>query len=462
MLSGLERTLRVDSEFYSKENLKIESFIKNKTYSKLTDLVKVSDGNHAAISENFTTHGVPYYRGQDVNHFFIENSAPICIASSVFNLPIMKRSHLQKGDVLLSIVGTIGSLSLVTTSDKATCSCKLAILRPHSINNYFLAVFLESIYGKNQVKKLTRGAVQMGLILEDLDQLLIPVLSNNFQVSIKKVIKLGYQKLQDSKSLYTQAETLLLKTLGLDNFTPSTQSVNIKSFKDSFAATGRLDAEYYQSKYDDYIRQIQSYKNGFKYIADVLTTPIKNGTTPDSATLGYKTLEHYFVRVEAFQQNLTIDETLFYSVNSEDYLKHNANIVLKNDILVSMTGTIGAVVIYLSNKPALINQNVMRLRCSTNIINTECFAVYLKTVGKILLERVQTGNVQPYVNTSNFETLIVPLIDLSIQTQIADLVQQSFALKKESEQLLEKAKQAVELAIEQGEDVAMAYLGETK
>jgi restriction endonuclease S subunit len=100
----------------------------------------------------------------------------------------------------------------------------------------------------------------------------------------------------------------------------------------------------------------------------------------------------------------------------------------------------------------------MRLRCNKNLINTESLAVYLKTIGKVLLERVQTGNVQPYVNTSNFETLIVPLIDLEIQIQVADLVQQSFTLKAESERLLAAAKRAVEIAIEENEAVAMAYL----
>jgi restriction endonuclease S subunit len=459
-LSNLERTLRIDTEFYTKENLLIEDFIKKSKYSKLTDLVKVSDGNHMSISEKFVGKGVPYYRGQDIHSFFIEGANPICIDNIAFNLPVMKRSHLKKGDVLLSIVGTIGKLGLVTTNDDATCSCKLAILRPSKIIAEFLSVFLASKYGQSQIKKFTRGAVQMGLILEDFDQLLIPSFDNIFQSKIETLVKNIHSKLEQSKSTYAQAENLLFNAIGMADFSPSNENINIKSFKDSFVATGRLDAEYYQPKYEDYIQQIKSYKNGFKSISDVLTVPIKNGTTPNSVAAGYKTNEHYFVRVEAFQQNLSIDETFFHSLDNEDYLKYKSNLVLKNDILVSMTGTIGAVVIYSPNKPALINQNVMRLRCNENLINTESLAVYLKTIGKVLLERVQTGNVQPYVNTSNFETLIVPLIDLETQTKISNLVQQSFILKAESERLLATAKRAVEIAIETDEQTAMAYINE--
>lgn len=111
--SELERTLRIDSEFYSKSAINISDMLQSRSHDLLTTYVNVSDGNHMGISDHFTDEGVPYYRGQDAGAFFIENSNPICIDEKTFELPVMKRSHLKKGDVILSIVGTIGSLSLV-------------------------------------------------------------------------------------------------------------------------------------------------------------------------------------------------------------------------------------------------------------------------------------------------------------------------------------------------------------
>ena len=94
----------------------------------------------------------------------------------------MWRSHLKKGDVLLSIVGTIGSLATVSSSAQATCSCKLAILRPKKIaDSDVIALFLRCKYGQNQIKKFTRGAVQMGLILEDMEQIVIPEFQDEFK-----------------------------------------------------------------------------------------------------------------------------------------------------------------------------------------------------------------------------------------------------------------------------------------
>ena len=56
--------------------------------------------------------------------------------------------------------------------------------------------------------------------------------------------------------------------------------------------------------------------------------------------------------------------------------------------------------------------------------------------------------------------MIVPVIDYPTQEKIAALVEESFTLKKQSEQLLETAKRAVEIAIEQNEEAALLYIGD--
>lgn len=52
----------------------------------------------------------------------------------------------------------------------------------------------------------------------------------------------------------------------------------------------------------------------------------------------------------------------------------------------------------------------------------------------------------------------ISLVDMSTQVEIAALVQQSFTLKAESERLLDVAKRAVEIAIEQDEQDEQAAL----
>ncbi|MCX5962845.1 MAG: N-6 DNA methylase [Cyanobacteria bacterium] len=250
-LSELERTHRIDAEFFRKEYLEASAILKMKSVNPITDFVKVFDGNHMKISESFTDSGVPYYRGQDMHHFFIEQSSPIYIDTEAYNLPYMKRSHLKKGDVLLSIVGTIGSVSLVKTSQDATCNCKLAILRTKSIKPEYLASFLKSKFGQSQIQRFTRGAVQMGLILEDMNQIVIPEFSNQFENTISSIILISNNYLNQSDIEYQQAEDLLLSELGLNDWQPTEETIAIKSFSESFLSSGRFDAEYYRPKYDE-------------------------------------------------------------------------------------------------------------------------------------------------------------------------------------------------------------------
>lgn len=49
---------------------------------------------------------------------------------------------------------------------------------------------------------------------------------------------------------------------------PSTENKNIKSFNDSFAKSGRLDAEYYQTKYDEILSALTS--NNFDRLSDLV------------------------------------------------------------------------------------------------------------------------------------------------------------------------------------------------
>ena len=185
------------------------------------------------------------YRGQDVaGHFFIEQSSPVSITEAAYNQNFMRRSHLHKGDVLLSIVGTIGESSVVSSDRKATCSCKLAILRPRDVGSNYLAAFLRSKYGRSQIQRLTRGAVQMGLLLEDLDQVFVPNLSRELQGKISEITLASWNQLLNGERFTLNAEEQLLESLNLQFWQAPEPLSYVRYSKEAFAA-GRFDAEYF-------------------------------------------------------------------------------------------------------------------------------------------------------------------------------------------------------------------------
>jgi type I restriction enzyme S subunit len=58
------------------------------------------------------------------------------------------------------------------------------------------------------------------------------------------------------------------------------------------------------------------------------------------------------------------------------------------------------------------------------------------------------GTSYPVIKDEDILNLPIPLIDKEIQQQIAELIEKSFALRRESERLLEEAKEMVEKEIE--------------
>lgn len=460
--SDLERTVRIDSEFYKTENLNFLNTIIEKNPRAITEFVSVSDGNHLAISDHFSQEGVPYYRGGDIYNFYIEQTpSPLRIPEEVFNIGNMKRSHLKKGDVLISIVGAIiGNLSLVQSDSKATCSCKLAILRPSKIKPELLAIYLKSKFGQNQVQKFRRGTGQTGLILEDFEQLLIPEFSNSFAENIESLVANSYRKLESSQNKYTQAETLLLETLGLKDFEPSSEAVNIKGFAESFATSGRLDAEHYQIKYDKLEEAFNKYRR--KKLGEIINYPVSSGITPKAGGSDYTLIPNEgfpFIRAVDLKNGI-VDDSKFI------YIKpHIHNGILKrtqlkkNDVLFSIAGTVGRCGLFLHDFEANINQAVSILRFDEiDVKRLYLICLFNSSIGKLFVSKYSRQGLQTNLNLNEVAELSIPIIEYSIQQNISDLIEESFQLKTQSEQLLALAKTAVEKAIEENEAVAMAHI----
>ena len=74
---------------------------------------------------------------------------------------------------------------------------------------------------------------------------------------------------------------------------------------------------------------------------------------------------------------------------------------------------------------------------------------------RLQAERDAGGSIIQHWKQSEIERVKIPLLPILRQRAIADKVQSSFALRAESKRLLDLAKHAVEVAIEQGEDSAV-------
>ena len=451
-LSSLERTKRIDAEFYKKENLDVDLVLSSWNKKSIADCFHVSDGNHMSISDSFCDVGIPYYRGQDIYHLFIENASPLMIDRSTFEKPQMRRSHLQKGDILMSIVGAIvGNSAMVTSENPATCSCKLSIMRSkdNGISPELLLVYIKTRYGQVQIQKFKRGAAQTGLLLEDFDQLFIPVFGNKFQEKIGQLVDQIYKRTQEAVTTYKNAQNYLNNEIGVDADFPQYIATE-KTLSNSFKVSGRLDAEYYQPKYDflfEALRKVHCKPLG----GESGLAHIKNSIEPGSEA--YQEDGIPFVRVS--------DVSKYEITPPEIYLPHDivenveALFPKKDTILFSKDGSVGIAYKLERDEDIVTSGALLHL---TEILPDYLTLVLNSTAVQMQAERDSNGAVIQHWKPSEIENVIVPVLDIDKQKELSEMVQKSFALRHQSKQLLEYAKQAVEMAIEQGEDTALAWL----
>lgn len=437
--NSLERTLRLDAEFYSKFNLDQQKFFNDIDAQSLAKFATISDGNHMSISDCFVDDGVPYYRGGDIYNVFIETTtSPLRIPKPIFDMPTMQRSHLQKGDVLMSIVGAIiGNVSLVTTNNLATCSCKLAIIRPdkNKLMPEYVGMYLMSKYGQQQIQKFRRGSGQTGLILEDFDQLLIPNIDHSIQKEISEIVNLSYESLIKGRQLYDSAENFLLECLGMKDFNSKREMVSIKRFS-YIASSERIDAEYYQRKYDDLFEILSKYK--CKELGRIVS--VKKSVEPGSEK--YQENGIPFIRVSDVSK-FEIQETDLHVSEEEfnlDTLRPH-----KDTILFSKDGSIGIAYKCEKDLDIITSGALVHLDVTDSEVLSDYLTLVLNSlIVKLQAERDSSGAIIQHWKIKDIKNVIIPILPKDIQKTIVEIIKQSFTLRAESKNLLEIAKKKVE------------------
>ncbi len=316
--------LRLDSEYFQKKYIEYFSVLKNSDFVKLGDVAFITDGIHSSIDfdENSNINLISAKSPKE-NYFDLSSNSYISSKQHKEN----PRTALKENDVILSTVGTIGNCAVVEKNIlPANSDRHIGIIRINErLKPYFLSSFLLSKYGKFQTLRESTGNVQLNLFIYKIKELIIPLLSMDFQNVIENICKESFNISENAKTLYSDAEKIMLKELDLLDFKPSTENIAIKRLKDSYLKTGRLDSEYYQIKYDDIESKIRNYKNGFSIIKDEY----------QYVTEKYKNKEDSYSYIEISDIDVSNGVSVPHNVLFED-LPANAKIkAKKDDLLVS-------------------------------------------------------------------------------------------------------------------------------
>lgn len=430
--------VRMESEFYNSNTVSYKNTVKA---SHIIDFSQY--GTSKELNE--MGEGYPVLRLNEFNYSFISHPDKYC---SLLDIDAYHGLQLKKDDVLICRTNGnpkfVGRSAIVPKDYDYAFASYLFRIRPNRkyINSATLVAFLNSKYGRLEIEKYSMVGNQANFSPAKFREISIPVFSKDLNDKIEDITYRAFQKLEMSESLYSEAANNMLECLDLNDFTASSNSCNVKTLKESFIETGRLDAEYYQPKYDDILHHIQAYKYGSKNLAEICDIKEENFTPKDDTTYKYVELANigkYGNIIGCSQQK------------GEDLPSRARRIVSKNDVVISsLEGSLDSC--------ALVEEDYDGALCSTgfyvlksSVLNSETLLILFKSpLVKELMRKGCSGTILTAIGRQELERIPIPLIRQEIQDEIAQHVQSSISLRKESQQLLEYAKLTVEGAIQNG------------
>ena len=132
----------------------------------------------------------------------------------------------------------------------------------------------------------------------------------------------------------------------------------------------------------------------------------------------------------------------------------------KDTILFTKDGTVGIAYKIEDDLDIITSSAILHLNVKNKsyILPNYLTLVLNSMVVQMQAERDVGGSIIQHWRLSEIEKVVVPILGMGIQQKIPNKVQQSFVLRRRSDQLLEIAKRAVEIAIEKNENVALEWL----
>lgn len=436
--SQLQGAQRIDAEYYALSGLKtnfmfgkdILSFVQYGTSEELNEEKK----------------GFPILRLNEIKDSFINEPAKW---SDRINNRTFKELELHKGDVLVCRTNgnpkLVGKSAIVLSDPKIAFASYLFRIRPKAnlINASSLVVFLNSKFGREEIEKHLKPSNQSNFSPATFREIKIPILSHNIQKYLEDTLLSAYEQSNNSKTFYQQAEEVLLKELGLKNFQVEGDLSFVVNLSDVESA-GRIDAEYFQPKYEQLISNI---KNRNAKLLDNLVS-MKKGFEPGSEA--YQEEGKLFIRVSSLSK-FGVDSTGQKYVSNELYNKMKDDFEPKaGEILLTKDATPGIAYVLKESVEGIISGGILRMKIKQDI-EPEYLALCINSlVGQMQAKRDAGGSIIAHWKSEQIKNILIPVLPKESQQKIAELVKKSHETRKKSKELLEEAKRRVEEYIEKG------------
>lgn len=457
--SGLGLSTRLDAEHYSPRFLPVlEELRKNRTVKLRRSLLEPVRTGHTPSTKN-----AAYYSGGTVKFIKTDNlredridTYDVHLLSELGHTQIAA-SELRPDDVIVTIIGATEDVIARAARvhgdlGRANINQNIALIRS-SIPSGYLTTFLNTRYGREQLIWLSRQTGQVNLNCREVEEVEIPLLSEGFVRTICSLNTARHARLHDSDDTYIQAERSLLSEFGLLDWKPPNSLTYVGKYSDA-AGAHRIDAEHFHPKFQAMFDRLREGVH-LDPLHRLLVTLVKSIEVGSAA---YTDSGVPFWRVSDLSKHGLDDSSVNY-IKEEVYQALQGEYEPKQgEVLLSKDATPG--IAYHLEAPirGIVSGGILRLVLADGILPQYLELVLNSPFVQLQIEQAAGGSVIKHWKPSDVQNTLIPRLSSEKEAEIGALVQKAHTTRGEAKALLGVAKQAVELAVEQGEEVASAFV----
>jgi len=430
--------LRFDAEFYKPEFLESETMLKRSKTVPLNEVVKFS-----RLRRNPEKEPEKEFKYIDISNVNISTGDINAQLLKGHQAPSRARKIVRENEVIISTVRpNRNAVAMIPEElDNQICSTGFAVIKPEKINPWFLFTCLKTKYAVNQLVRMTMASMYPAVSENDIGTILVPISPSPFQLKIESYVKESYKKRKEADEKYKQAKELLNKILGIEKFELKEEKVFETRF-DELEKSGRFDTDYYLPKFTEFISILKRSKFELKRLKEICKETIRK-INP------FKSPEEKFTYVEIGDIDISTGEIEVKSILGYEAPPNARRLLKKGDLVISMVRpTRGAITIIPDEIDNSLGSTAFYILEIPSPFKEFLFLYLRSSLGLNQLGRAVVGAMYPTLKKEYIDEIVVPILPKENQKQISELIKQSFLLRKESKELLEKAKKEIEEFIE--------------
>jgi len=432
-----------------KQKIKKHSARKDITSFNLGDknvLQVLTDGEHAG--QKFVEQGALFIKNSSVKRYSVNEFDGFYITHEKNNA--LKRSKLQKNDVLFTTIGNIG-ISAVVNENIENANINQNVVRM-KINEEFttpqyLSCFLNSKITRFQVDNLFSGNIYPMLSYPKIKSLKVFIKDKKTENTITQNLIKAEQYQVEALQLIKQAQEIFLKALNID-YSKITNKKHFAVSNNVFQREDMITPKFFNPLFISTLNEIEKHN-----ICDTLgnLADFKNGNEVGSANYkGYlerKESDVPFVRTSDLV-NYDFDTYPDYFIDNSIY-KEIGQEIKGQEILFTKDGKIGFVAMTTNFDKCILGSGILRIIAKEEKINPFYLfiALSIKEIGLYQAQqRTVVASTIPHLREDRISDFKIPLI--KNQTEIIALTSKAFDLKNKRKALITESRVLLENSLD--------------